>query len=110
MSFASSASFLDLYLEFDDSGQLSTKTYDKRDDFSFKIINFPNTVDIHWNVHLKVEHFDDVSFLLLELCFFFLNNYPINQGIYIYVGHFVWNKVNLWSLILLICFLVLSGE
>jgi hypothetical protein len=38
---ASSASFLDLYLEFDDSGQLSTKIYDKRDDFNFKIINFP---------------------------------------------------------------------
>jgi hypothetical protein len=35
---ASSASFLDLYLEFDDSGQLSTKIYDKRDDFNFKII------------------------------------------------------------------------
>jgi hypothetical protein len=30
---ASSASFLDLYLEFDDSGQLNTKMYDKRDDF-----------------------------------------------------------------------------
>ena len=39
---ASSASFLDIYLEFDDSGQLSTKIYDKRDDFNFKIINFPN--------------------------------------------------------------------
>jgi hypothetical protein len=38
----SSASFLDLYLEFDDSGQLSTKIYDKRDDFNFKIIQFPN--------------------------------------------------------------------
>ena len=35
---ASFASFLDLYL----SGQLSTKIYDKRDDFNFKIINFPN--------------------------------------------------------------------
>ena len=33
---------LDLYLEFDHSGQLSTKIYDKRDDFNFKIINFPN--------------------------------------------------------------------
>ena len=31
------ASFLDLYLEFDDSDQISTKIYDKRDDF-----NFPN--------------------------------------------------------------------
>ena len=39
---ASSASFLDLYLEFDDSGQLGTQIYDKRDDFNFKIINFPN--------------------------------------------------------------------
>jgi hypothetical protein len=28
---ASSASFLDLYLKFDDSGQLSTKIYDKRE-------------------------------------------------------------------------------
>jgi hypothetical protein len=37
-----SASFLDLYLEFYDSGQLSTKIYDKRDDFNFKIINCPN--------------------------------------------------------------------
>ena len=37
---ASSASFLDLYLEFDDSGQISTKIYDKRDDFNFKIIFF----------------------------------------------------------------------
>ena len=39
---ASSASFLDLCLEFDDSGQLRTKIYDKRDDFNFKIIHFPN--------------------------------------------------------------------
>ena len=39
---ASSASFLDLYHEFDDSTQISTKIYDKRDDFNFKIINFPN--------------------------------------------------------------------
>ena len=39
---ASSASCLDLYLEYDESGQLSTKIYDKRDDFNFKIINFPN--------------------------------------------------------------------
>jgi hypothetical protein len=38
---ASSASFLALFLELEDSGQLSTKIYDKRDDFNFKIINFP---------------------------------------------------------------------
>ena len=34
---ASSASFLDLYFEFD----VSTKIYDKRDDFNFNIMNFP---------------------------------------------------------------------
>jgi hypothetical protein len=39
---ASSASFLDLFLEFDDNCQLSTKIYDKRDDFNFKIINVSN--------------------------------------------------------------------
>ena len=39
---ASSTSFLDLYLEFDDSGQISTKMHNKRDDFNFNIINFPN--------------------------------------------------------------------
>jgi hypothetical protein len=39
----SSASFVYIYIEFDDSGQLSTTIYDKRDDFNFKIINFPNT-------------------------------------------------------------------
>ena len=31
---------LDLYLEFDDSGQLSTKIYGKRDAINFKIIHF----------------------------------------------------------------------
>ena len=39
---ASSAPVLDIYFEFHDSGQFSTKIYDKRDDFNFKIINFPN--------------------------------------------------------------------
>ena len=39
---ASSASFLDIYLEFNNIGQFSTKIYDKRDDFNFKIINCPN--------------------------------------------------------------------
>ena len=43
---ASSATFLDIYLEFNESGQLSTKIYDKRDDFNFKIINFPNVCSI----------------------------------------------------------------
>ena len=34
--------FLNQYSFIYDSGQLSTKIYDKWDDFNFKIINFPN--------------------------------------------------------------------
>ena len=36
-----SASYLDLHLEIDDESRLKTKFYDKRDDFSFPIVNFP---------------------------------------------------------------------
>jgi hypothetical protein len=39
---AASASILDIYREFDDSGQPSNNIYDKRDDFNFEIINFTN--------------------------------------------------------------------
>jgi hypothetical protein len=35
-----SASYLDLHLEIDSDGWLKTKLYDKRDDFSFHIVNF----------------------------------------------------------------------
>jgi hypothetical protein len=40
---ASSASFLDLYLEFDDSGKISAKIYDKRDDFNFCEMYIPTS-------------------------------------------------------------------
>ena len=36
-----SASYLDIYLDIDNEGRLRTKRYDKRDDFSFPIVNFP---------------------------------------------------------------------
>ena len=39
---SSSASYLDIFLEFDPNGHLSTRLYDKRDDFNFTIINFPH--------------------------------------------------------------------
>ena len=39
---ASSASFLDLYLEFDDSGRLSARVCDGRGGFGFGIIDFPD--------------------------------------------------------------------
>jgi hypothetical protein len=38
---ASSASYLDLFLEFDDSGQIGTKIYDKRNDFPNMCSNIP---------------------------------------------------------------------
>ena len=44
---ASPASFLDLSLEFYDSGQLSTKFYDKRDDFNFKTYIFQTCAAIY---------------------------------------------------------------
>jgi hypothetical protein len=47
-----------LYLEFDDSGKLSTKIYDKRDDFNFKIINLPNMCS---NIQASPAYADCVS-------------------------------------------------
>ena len=37
---AASSSYLDFYL-YIDNGKLTTKLYDKRDDFNFPIVNFP---------------------------------------------------------------------
>ena len=39
----SSASYLDLHLEINDKGQIQSKLYDKRNDFTFPIVNFPFT-------------------------------------------------------------------
>jgi len=36
-----SASYLDLYLEHDINGTLTTNLYDKRGDFNFPIVNYP---------------------------------------------------------------------
>jgi hypothetical protein len=38
---SSSASYLDALLNIDADGKLTTQLYDKRDDFSFTIVNFP---------------------------------------------------------------------
>ena len=39
--FQKSASYLDIHLEIDNGGRLKTRLYDKRDDFTFPIVNFP---------------------------------------------------------------------
>ena len=49
---ASSALFLDLYLEFDLHSHLSTRIYDKRDDFNFEIINFPHLLLYQLHLHM----------------------------------------------------------
>ena len=36
-----SASYLDLFLRHDGNGHLTTRLYDKRDDFDFSVVNFP---------------------------------------------------------------------
>jgi hypothetical protein len=78
---ASSASFLDLYLEFDDSGQLSTKIYDKRDDFNFKIINFPKNsanlellIDKTSSIYLYVKLKALASWIFLSFTSFWRNS------------------------------------
>ena len=46
-----STSYLDCLLEIDNSGKLSTKLYDKRDDFNFPIVNFPLLCgNIKWRI------------------------------------------------------------
>ena len=40
MEAAASSSYLDCYL-YIDNGKLTTRLYDKRDDFNFPIVNFP---------------------------------------------------------------------
>jgi hypothetical protein len=37
-----SASYLDILLNIDSNGRLTTSIYDKRDDFDIAIVNFPN--------------------------------------------------------------------
>ena len=39
--FTMSASYLDILLNIDIKGKLTTQLYDKQDDFSFSIVNFP---------------------------------------------------------------------
>jgi hypothetical protein len=46
-----SASYLDINLEIDSEWRLRTKLYDKRDDFSFPIVNFPFT--FHQHLHME---------------------------------------------------------
>jgi hypothetical protein len=53
----SSASYLELHLDINDGGRLKTKLHNKRDDFTFPIVNFSfissNSI---WSLHLKTHY------------------------------------------------------
>jgi hypothetical protein len=41
MESSTSASYLDVLLKLDTDGKITTQLYDKREDFTFSIVNFP---------------------------------------------------------------------
>ena len=74
-----SASYLDTPIEIECEGRLRTKLYDKRDGFSFLIVNFPFTwCNIQtaptciWSIHLSLcdipEHVIHIRTSLIEDC------------------------------------------
>ena len=92
-----SASYLDLHLKIDGKGKPLSKLYDKRNDFSFRIVNFPSTVATslqylrmefsyhniryaracctqtfrvaHWLLSLDMYYFDYFMFFVVWVCF-----------------------------------------
>jgi len=56
-----SASYLDLHFEIDNGGILKTKLYDKRDDFTFPIVNF---LFISSNIHVSPAYGVNISQLI----------------------------------------------
>ena len=62
-----SASYFDLYLELDNEARLKTTFYDKRNDFSFPIVNFP-FLYIATSPVLGVVRVAQSSFLCCVLC------------------------------------------
>jgi hypothetical protein len=50
-----SASYLDLHLEIGSEGKIRAKLYDKRDDFNFRIVNFPLYVAA-FQQHMYMEY------------------------------------------------------
>ena len=50
---SSSAPYLDILLKRESKGNLSTRLYDKKDDFDFTIINFPIFVVIYGETDVR---------------------------------------------------------
>ena len=61
-----SASYIDLHLEIDSGGRFKTKLYDKRDDFTFPIVNFP-FISNNIPASLYLEFTFHNSYVILEL-------------------------------------------
>jgi hypothetical protein len=67
-------SYLDLHIELDIEDRLRTKLYEKRDDFNFRIVNFPFICSKHfsstfiWSKYLSVD--------LIFQSLWFLSGFP----------------------------------
>ena len=59
-----SASYLDILLNIDSNGRLTTSLYDKRDDFDFAIVNFPFLCTICSNIPLSPAYGVHISQLI----------------------------------------------
>ena len=57
-------SYLDPNLEISNGGRLKTKLYDKRDDFTFLIVNFP-FIRNHIQLHLRMEFTFHNSYVII---------------------------------------------
>jgi hypothetical protein len=49
---STSASYLDVLLNIDFGGKLTTQLYEKRDYFDFVIVNFPYVATSHYHLHM----------------------------------------------------------
>ena len=63
------ADYLDLTFIIDSAGKLSTRLFDKRDDFDFHIVNFPSLTSMRYLVlkisHLKVRNLSKMDVAIL---------------------------------------------
>ena len=62
----STVSYLELHLEIKYEGKFKAKLYNKRDDFTFPIVNFPSTVAI-FQQHERIEFIFHNSYVILGL-------------------------------------------
>jgi len=95
---ASSSSFLDINLKFDTNVHLSTRLYDKRDDFNFVIPHLSSTIPIAHacgiyisQLTIYARHCSLYSYFLQ--CHRFLSSKLLNQGFFKETPHLIFQNV-----------------